>query len=83
MVCAVSAANEPWKHIFRFCTLLEILSDQGRQFMNETLTHLTSVSGIRHHVTIPYLKEENGIVEQANKEVHRNIHNILADEECI
>ena len=83
MVCAVSAANALWKHICRFCIPLEILTDQGTQFMNQTLTNLASVSGIRHHVTIPYSKEENGIVERANKEVNRHIRNILADEECI
>ena len=51
--------------------------------MNQTLTHLASISGIRHHFTIPYSKEENGIVERANKEVNRHIRNILADEDCI
>jgi hypothetical protein len=51
--------------------------------MNQTLTHLASISGIRQHLTIPYSKEENGIVERANKEVNRHIRNILADEECI
>ena len=57
-VCAISAANDLWKHICRFCTPLEILTDQGRQFMNQTLTHLASISGIKHHVTIPYSKED-------------------------
>ena len=51
--------------------------------MNQTLTHLASISGIKHHVTIPYSKEENGIVERANKEVNRHIRNILADKDCI
>jgi len=51
--------------------------------MNHTLTHIASISGIRHHLTILYLKEESGIVERANKEVKRSIQNILADEECI
>ena len=30
-------------------------------------------SGINHHMTIPYSKEENEIVEWAYKEVNRNI----------
>jgi hypothetical protein len=79
-VCAISAGNALWKHICRFCTPLEILTDQGTQFMNQTLTHLASVSD---HLTIAYSKDENGIVERANKEVNRHIRNILADEECI
>ena len=50
--------------------------------MNQTLTHLASVPGIRNHVTIPYSKEENGIVERDDKEVNRHIRDILVDEEC-
>ena len=30
-------------------------------------------TGIKHHTTIPYYKEENGIVERANKKVNRHI----------
>ena len=33
--------------------------------------------------TIPYSKEENGIVERANKEINRHIRNILADKELV
>ena len=51
--------------------------------MNQTLIHLTTISDIRHHLSIPYSKEENGIVERANKEVNRHIRNILADTNCI
>ena len=82
-VSATSAVNALWRHICRFCTPIEIMTDRGTQFMNQTLTHLTTISGIRHHLSIPYSKEENGIVERANKEVNRHIRNILADTECI
>jgi len=82
-VCAISAANALKKHICRFCTPLEILTDQGTQFMKQTLTHLASISGIKHHVTTPYSKEENVIVERAKKEVNRQIRNILTDKDCI
>jgi transposase InsO family protein len=82
-VSATSAANALWRHICRFCTPIEIMTDRGSQFMNQTLTHLTTISGIRHHLSIPYSKEENGIVERANKEVNRHIRNILADTDCI
>ena len=51
--------------------------------MNQTLTHLASISGIKHHVTIPYSQEENGIVERANKQVNRHIRNILPDKDCM
>jgi hypothetical protein len=51
--------------------------------MNQTLTHLTTISGIQHHLSIPYSNEENGIVKRANKKVNRHIRNILADKKCI
>ena len=51
------------------------------QFMNATLEGYATLSGVWHHSTIPYSKEENGI-ERANKEVNRHIRNILFDKEC-
>ena len=47
--------------------------------MDQLLTHFNAESGIKYHTTIPYSKEENGIVEWANKEVNRHIRNILFD----
>jgi transposase InsO family protein len=82
-VSATSAADALWKHFCRFTTPLEIMTDQGTQFMNQTLTHLATLSGMKHHVSIPYSKEENGIVERANKEVNRHIRNIVADKDCV
>jgi hypothetical protein len=58
---------------------MEIITDQGTQFMNQTLRDFALLSGIKHHSTIPYSKEENGICERANKEVNRHIRNILSD----
>jgi len=51
--------------------------------MNQMLTHFFEITGIKHHMTIPYSKEENGIVERANKEVNRHIRNILFDKNVI
>jgi hypothetical protein len=51
--------------------------------MNQTLTHLATLFGMKNHVSIPYSKEENGIVERANKEVNRHIRNIVADKDCV
>ena len=59
--------------------LLEIVSDYGSQFVNQMLAHFHDITGIKHHMTIPYSKEENGIVERANKEVNRHIRKILFD----
>ena len=82
-VTAAAATDALWRHFCRFGTPLEIVTDQGSQFMNQTLQSFATLTGVRHHGTIPYSKEENGIVERANKEVNRHIRNILADKEIV
>ena len=78
-VSAIAAADALWRHTCRFTAPLEIVTDFGSQFMTQLLTHFYAETGIKHHTTIPYSKEENGIVERANKEVNRHIRNILFD----
>ena len=78
-VTAIAAADALWQHTCRFTTPLEIVTDFGSQFVNQLLHHFHLESGSHHHTTIPYSKEENGIVERANKEVNRHIRNILFD----
>jgi len=36
-----------------------------------------------HHMTIPYYKEENGILERSKKVVDRHIRNIMIDKDII
>ena len=76
-VTEIAAADALWRHTCRFTASLEIVTDFGSQFMNLLLTHFNVEPGIKHHTTIPYSKEENRIVEWANKEVNRHIRNIL------
>jgi transposase InsO family protein len=80
-VTAEEAAAALWKHSSKFGTPHEIVTDMGSQFVNSMLDKLSEISGITHLKTIPYSKEENGIVERANKEVNRHIRNIMFDEE--
>ena len=47
--------------------------------MNDTQIKYANLAGITNLSSIPYSKEENGIVEWANKEVNRPIRNILFD----
>jgi transposase InsO family protein len=56
-----------------------ILSDNGTQFTNQLWTALTDMVGTTLRQTTPYSKEENSIVERANKEVMRHLRNILFD----
>ena len=76
---AIAAADALWRHTCRFTSPLEIVTDYGSQFVNQMLAHFHDITGIKYHMTIPYSKEENGIVERANKEVNRHIRNILFD----
>ena len=78
-VAAMAAANALWRHTCRFTAPLELVTDFGSQFVYDLFTHFHQETGIKHHTTIPYSKEENGIVERANKEVNHHIRNILFD----
>jgi len=78
-VSAMAAANALWRQTCRFTAPLDIVTDYGSQFVNQMLAHFHELTGVRHHMTIPYSKEENGIVKRANKEVNRHIRNIMFD----
>jgi len=82
-VSAKSAANALHQHICRFGVPMELVTDQGTQFVNETLTEYLNVAGIFKIETIPYSKEENSIVERANKEVNRHLRNVIFDTRVI
>jgi hypothetical protein len=82
-VTADSAASALWQHSCRFRAPNEIMTDKGSQFMNDTLINYAKLAGLTHLSSIPYSKEENGIVERANKEVNRLIRNILFDNDVI
>ena len=62
---------------------LDIMTDYGSQFNNKTLEGYATLSGVKHHASIPFSKEENSIVERSNKEVNRHLRNILSDKECV
>ena len=79
----MAVADALWCHTCRFTAPLEIVTDYGSQFVNQMLTHFHELTGVRHHMTIPYSKEENGIVERAYKEVNRHIRNIIFDKDII
>lgn len=55
----------------------QILSDNGTQFVNETIAELLKLVGTEHILTMAYSKEENAIVERSNKEVMRHMRAII------
>jgi transposase InsO family protein len=54
-----------------------ILSDKGKQFCNETIKGTLAALGVKHIQAMAYSKEENALVERANKEVMRHLRAII------
>jgi hypothetical protein len=78
-VSAQSAASALVSHILRFGVPSELVTDNGSQFVNQVFQHIATHVGFSHFTSIPYSKEENGLVERANKEINRHIRNIMFD----
>jgi hypothetical protein len=49
----------------------------GSQYVNKLITSLCKLVGSEKMETIAYSKEENGLVERANKEILRHLRAIL------
>ena len=56
-----------------------ILTDGGSQFKNEVIVEVVSALDLRHKITTLYSKEENAMVERANKEVLRHLKAFVYD----
>ena len=69
---AEGAATALLNHFGRYGTHLQILSDRGSQFTSDLIQHFTRLVGTDHRMTMAYSKEENSIIERANKEVLRH-----------
>lgn len=67
------------QHIGRYGAPAFIRSDQGPQFANQVIAELLKLVGTEHQLTLAYSKQENAIVERANKEVMRHLRAILLD----
>lgn len=45
----------------------ELISDQGKEFLNECITHLINLTGVEHRVTSTYHPQTNGLTERFNQ----------------
>ena len=77
---AVCAAEALLEHIGRYGAPASIRSDRGTQFANELIAELCVLLRTEQELTIAYSKEENAIVERANKEVMRHLRAIIFDD---
>jgi hypothetical protein len=75
--CKTTEAEEAAKHLLSHIGLFgqpeNLQSDRGSQFVNDTVKYLTKLIGVKFTPTMAYSKEENSIVERANKEVMRHV----------
>jgi hypothetical protein len=68
-----------WNFIGRYGTPLAIRTDRGKDYMSKLFIELTRLSGMFHEKSIAHSKQENAIVERANKEVMRHLRGIFLD----
>jgi RNase H-like domain found in reverse transcriptase/Reverse transcriptase (RNA-dependent DNA polymerase)/Ty3 transposon capsid-like protein/Integrase zinc binding domain/Chromo (CHRromatin Organisation MOdifier) domain/gag-polyprotein putative aspartyl protease len=65
------SAKEIASHLFLFISLFgppkEILSDQGREFVNSIVDELSKINGIERRVTSSYNPRTNGLTERFNQ----------------
>jgi hypothetical protein len=78
-VSAKSACLAMLNHAGRYGCPDTLLSDRGSQFVNGIITELLTMLQVSHDLTIAYSKEENSIVERANKEVMRHLRAMLME----
>jgi mRNA-degrading endonuclease RelE of RelBE toxin-antitoxin system len=64
-------------HLGRYGAPLQIVSDNGPQFVNASIQELFRLTGVHYSNTMAYSHQENGIVERANREVLRHVRNIM------
>ena len=76
---ATSAALALLNHIGRYGTPRQIRSDRGSHFANSLIKEFLELTGTPHNLTLAYSKEENAIVERANKEVNRHLRALIFD----
>jgi hypothetical protein len=76
---ALSASTSLLSYCGRYGVPAMIRSDNGSQFINELIRLITSMLHLKHNHILPYSKEENGLVERANKEVNRHLRAILLE----
>ena len=77
---AIASARALLNHCGRFGVPGEIRSDRGSQFVNNILSDFRRLVQTEEQFTTAYSKEENGLVERANKEVMRHLRAIIFEQ---
>ena len=80
---AAQAALQLLDHFGRFGAPLQLLSDRGSHFVNETISEFLALIGTEHCLTIAYSKEESALVERQNREINRHLRALVFDSAVI
>jgi transposase InsO family protein len=80
---AVEVAKRLLEHCGRYGKPASIKTDKGAAFGNKVINELCIMLGVVHERTMAYSKEENAIVERANKEILRHLKNIIFDKNVL
>jgi transposase InsO family protein len=80
---AAETAEKLLEYTGRYGQPSQILYDKGTQFVNGMVTELCKKLQVDTITSTPYSKEENGIVERANKEVLRHLRAFIVDEKIL
>jgi hypothetical protein len=70
---AKSACEALLQHFGRYGAPNMIRSDKGSHFANDLIKEFLVLTGTPHNLTLSYSKQENGVVERANREVNRHL----------
>jgi hypothetical protein len=79
----LAAARALLQHVGRYGVPSRIRSDRGPQFVNSVIQELVRLFGSEHELTTAYSKEENSMVERANKEVMRHLRAIIFHDKVV
>ena len=76
---ALPCARALLNHVGRYGAPMYIRSDRGTQFVNGVIAEFIELIGSEAQLAMAYSKQDNSIVERANKEVMRHLRAILFD----
>lgn len=74
-------ANFLYECICLFGCMDSIISDQGREFVNSVMDHLSDRFGFKHRITSPYHPESNGQRERDNRTLKSCLTKVVNDKQ--
>jgi len=76
---ATAAATALLNHCAYFGTPCQICSDRGSQYVNAVIAEFLELLGAEQITTVAYSKQENSMVERANREINRWLRDLIYD----